>query len=117
MPKMPNPFGGFNIQAMMQKVQKLAEDTENVEKELAGERIEATSGGGMVKAIVNGMAELVEVKISPEVVDPSDIEMLEDLVTSAVREGLEKAVERRKERMQELTGGLGIPPGTGIPGF
>jgi len=117
MPKMPGGFGGFNIQAMMKQVQKFAEDTKRVEGELAEERIEASSGGGMVRAVVNGLAELIEVKIHPEVVDPQDVEMIEDLVTSAVREALERASERRKERMEELTGGLGLPPGIGLPGF
>lgn len=117
MPKMPNPFGGLNIQAMMKQVQKFAEDTEKLEQELAEERIEATSGGGMVTAVANGMAQFLEVKIAPEVVDPEDVDMLQDLVTSAVREVLERANERRKERMQDLTGGLGLPPGMGIPGM
>ncbi len=118
MPKMPNPFGGgFNIQSMMKQVQKFAEDTQRTEEELASEMIEVSSGGGMVTAVVNGMAELVEVKIAPEVVDPEDVEMLQDLVTSAVREALEQATERRKERMQALTGGLDLPPGMGLPGF
>lgn len=118
MPKMPNPFGGgLNIQSMMKQVQKFAEDTERTEQELAEERIEVSSGGGMVTATVNGMAELVDIKISREVVDPDDVEMLQDLVTSAVREALEQATEHRKERMQELTGGLGLPPGMGIPGM
>ncbi len=117
MPKFPGPLGGFNIQAMMKQVQKIAEDTERMEQELSEERIEASSGGGMVKATVNGLAQLVDIKIDPEVVDPGDVEMLQDLVTSAVRDGIERAGERRKERMQELTGGLGLPPGMGIPGL
>lgn len=118
MPKMPNPFGGgFNIQAIMKQVQKIADDQQKMEAELAEERIEATSGGGMVTATVNGMAEMLDIKISPEVVDPEDVEMLQDLVTSAVREALEQANERRKEKMQELAGGMGLPPGMGIPGF
>ncbi|MBI2841982.1 MAG: YbaB/EbfC family nucleoid-associated protein [Armatimonadetes bacterium] len=116
MPKLPN-FGGFNIQAMMKQVQQFAADTERLESELAEERIEASSGGGMVTATVNGLAQLIDVKISPEVVDPDDVEMLQDLVTSAVREALERANERRKERMEELTGGLGLPPGMNIPGL
>jgi nucleoid-associated protein EbfC len=117
MPKMPNPFGGLNIQAMMKQVQQFADDTREAEEQLAEERIEATSGGGMVTATVNGLAELIDVKISPEVVDPTDVEMLQDLVTSAVREALELAGQRKKQRMQDLTGGLGLPPGMNIPGL
>jgi DNA-binding YbaB/EbfC family protein len=118
MPKMPNPFGGgFNIQSMMKQVQKFQADTERTKDELAAERVEASSGGGMVTAVVNGMGEFIEVKIAPEVVDPEDVEMLQDLVTSAVREALEQANERRDQRMAELTGGLGLPPGMGLPGL
>ena len=117
MPNMPNPFGGLNIQAMMKQVQQFASDSEKAEEELGEERIEASSGGGMVTATVNGLAQLIDVKISPEVVDPNDVEMLQDLVTSAVREAIEVAGERRKLKMQELTGGLGLPPGMSIPGL
>lgn len=117
MPKMPGGFGGFNMQAIMKQVQKMTEDRERMEEELAEERIEATSGGGMVTAVVNGVPQLLEVKINPEVVDPADVEMLQDLVVSAVREALDKASERRTEKMQELAGGMGLPPGMNIPGF
>jgi DNA-binding YbaB/EbfC family protein len=117
MPKFPGGFGGINIQAIMKQVQKMTEDREKMEQELAEERIEASSGGGMVTAVVNGVPQLLEVKISPEVVDPEDVEMLQDLITSAVREALERANERRTEKMQELAGGMGLPPGMNIPGF
>jgi len=117
MPKVPNPFGNMNIGSMLKQVQQLAEDTQRIEQELAEERIEAASGGGMVKAVVNGLAELIEVKIDRQVVDPEDVEMLEDLVTVAVREAIELAQTRRRERLEELTGGFGLPPGFNIPGF
>lgn len=121
MPKMPGPFGGFNIQSLMKEAQKqaqkISEDKEKIEKELSEERIEASSGGGMVVAVVNGNGQLVDVKIKPEVVDPEDVEMLQDLVTSAVREALEQANARKDAKMQELTGGLGLPPGMELPGF
>jgi hypothetical protein len=108
-----NPFGNMpNIPGlgnMMKQVQKMAEDTQRIDEELAAERIEAASGGGMVRAAVNGKSELLELKIDKEVVDPDDVEMLEDLVVSAVREALEKAVARKAERLQELTGGINIP--------
>lgn len=117
MPKMPGPLGGFNLQAMMKQVQKLAEDTERMERELAEKRVEATAGGGMVKATVNGLAEIVDIAIDPQVVDPDDVEMLQDLVVSAVREATERSNELKRQRMQELTGGLGLPPGIGLPGL
>lgn len=107
---MPNPFGNMgNIGGMMKQAKKMYEDVQKVQDALAAERVEATSGGGMVKAIVNGNGELVVVKIDPVVVDPNDVEMLEDLVTTAVREALAKAKELAAARMEEVTGGLGMP--------
>jgi len=105
-----NPFGSIpGLGDMMKQVQKMAEDTQKLEEELANQRLEATSGGGMVRAVANGKGELIEVKIDPQVVDPEDVEMLEDLVVSAVREVLEKGVALKAERLQEITGGLSIP--------
>ncbi len=108
-----NPFGNLgNIPGlgnMMKQVQKMAEDTQRLEQELADDRIEATSGGGMVRAVVNGKGELMELKIARDVVDPDDVEMLEDLVVSAVREASEKAAQSKAERLSELTGGISIP--------
>ncbi len=107
---MPNPFGNMgNLGGMMKQAKKMYEDVQRVQDALAAERYEATSGGGMVMAIVSGNGELVEVKIDRLVVDPDDVEMLQDLVTTAVREALEKAKVIAAERMQEVTGGLGIP--------
>ncbi len=118
MPKFPGGgFGGLNIQAMMKQAQKLQDDMAKMEDELAEEMVEASSGGGVVTAVVNGRGELQSVVISPDVVDPEDVEMLQDLVTSAVREAVDQAGELRKSRMEEMTGALGLPPGMGLPGF
>ena len=104
------PFGNIpGLGDMMKRVQKMAEETQRIEQELGEKRIEASSGGGMVKAAVNGKGELLEVKIDPQVVDPTDVEMLEDLVVSAIREALEKAIEEKTTRLEEITGGLNIP--------
>ena len=94
---------------MMRQVQKMAEDTQKLEIELANERIEASSGGGMVRAVANAKGEILEIKIDPQVVDPDDVEMLEDLVVSAVREVLQKGLEIKASRLQEITGGLELP--------
>ncbi len=94
---------------MMKQVQKMAAETERIEKELGEQRIEASSGGGMVTAAVNGKSELLDIKIDPQVVDPDDVEMLQDLVVSAVREALETAQQTKADRLSELTGGLNIP--------
>ena len=107
---MANPFGNIgNLGGMMKQAKKMYEDVQKTQQELAAERLEATSGGGAVKAVVTGGGDLLEVKIDPQTVDPDDVEMLEDLVTTAVREALAKAKELAAERMQEATGGLGIP--------
>lgn len=109
---MAKGFGLPNIPGMgnmMKQVQKMAEETQRIEEELGNERIEASSGGGMVTAVANGKQEILEIKIDPQVVDPDDVEMLQDLVVSAVREALEKSTEMKQSRLEALTGGLNIP--------
>jgi len=101
---MPKGFG--NLMKQMQKVQ---EKIEEIQKELEGKRVEGTSGGGMVTVVANGKQEILEIKIDPEVVNPDDIEMLEDLVVSAVNQAREKAQQLQMENMAKLTGGLRIP--------
>ena len=83
-----------------------------IREELANQTIEATVGGDMVTAVVNGQQELVSIRITPEVVDPDDTEMLEDLVVAAVNEALQKSQDLMSEEMSKLTGGLKIP---GLP--
>lgn len=100
--------GGFE-KSIMQQVQRLQQDMEKVQEELAQTRVEASAGGGMVNAAVTGLGELVEITISPEVVDPEDVEMLQDLVLAAVKEALSKARELQAEKTGALTGGLNIP--------
>lgn len=100
---LPNIPGLGNLQKQMQKMQ---EDMARLQTELENTRIEAASGGGMVKAVVNGKGEMLEIKIAPEVVDPEDIEMLQDLVTSAVRDAMQKSEAERTEKMNSVTGGV-----------
>jgi len=107
---MAKGFGGIgNLGAIMKQAQQVVQQSQEIERELAEMKLEATSGGGMVKATVTGRGELLEIKIDPEVVDPSDVQMLEDLVISAVREAMEQAHALRAEKVKDLTGGLGIP--------
>ena len=87
---------------------------EEMQAELEDERIEGTAGGGMVKVVANGKQEIIEVKIEKEVVDPDDVEMLEDLIVAAVNQAQEKAQELAAEKMSGLTGGLKIP-GLNLP--
>jgi DNA-binding YbaB/EbfC family protein len=106
----PNPFGGMgNMGNIMKQAQKMMEQAKKTEEELAAARVEGTSGGGMVKVAATGTGEILEVTIDPQVVDPEDVEMLQDLVVSAVREAIEKATAMRAERMKDLTGGMSIP--------
>jgi DNA-binding YbaB/EbfC family protein len=99
---------------MMKQVQKMQAKMEEMQAELEDERIEGTAGGGMVRVVANGKQEIIEVKIEKEVVDPEDVEMLEDLVVAAVNQAQEKAQELAAEKMSGLTGGLKIP-GLNLP--
>jgi len=112
-------FGGGNMGKMLMKqMEEMQRKMERIQAELGEERIEAAAGGGMVSAVANGMGVLLEVRIKPEVVDPDDVEMLQDLVTAAVTEALARANVRREERMGELTGGMKLPGmGGGMPGL
>jgi DNA-binding YbaB/EbfC family protein len=92
----------------------MAENAKRIEEELAQMTFEASSGGGVVTAVVTGKGELRSIKIEPAVVDPEDIETLQDLVTSAVRAANEEAAKAREEKMREVTGGMDL---SGIPGL
>jgi DNA-binding YbaB/EbfC family protein len=95
-----------NIMKQAQQIQaKLAE----VQEDLAKKRVEASAGGGMVTVVADGQQNIVEVKIDREVVDPEDVEMLQDLIVAAVNEARRKAQELAAEEMRRLTGGLSIP--------
>lgn len=108
-----NPFGmsGPAMKKMVENAQKqIAENAHKMQERLDEARLEGSSGGGMVKALVSGSGNLIEVTIAPEAVDPSDVEMLQDLVVTAVREALEKAKEMQTDEQQKiLPGNLNIP--------
>lgn len=107
-------MGLGNMGKMLKQVQKLQADMARVQEELAAARVEATSGGGVVRAIANGHGELVELRIDPAAVDPSDVGMLQDLVLAAVNEAQRNARSMAEDRMKAITGGLSIP---GLPGL
>lgn len=96
-----------DMRQIMKQAQQMQEQLAKTQAELAERRFEGSAGGGMVTAVVTGGPELVEVKISPDVVDPDDIEMLEDLVVAAVRQAMDEAVKTTNEELGGLTGGLG----------
>ncbi len=99
---------------MMKQIAKMQRRMEEIQQELAEKTVEGSAGGGMVKVTANGNQEFISVKIEKEVVNPDDVEMLEDLVLSAVNQAREKAAELQAQSMSALTGGLNIP-GLNLP--
>ncbi len=98
-----------NMNAMMKQAQNLQKKMMKTQAELAKKTVEASSGGGMVKVIANGGQKIESIVLEKEVVDPEDIEMLEDLVLAAVNDALKKSQEMVSSEMGKLTGGLNIP--------
>ena len=99
----------MNIAQIMKQAQKMQEQMARVQEELANKTVEAAAGGGMVTVTANGRQEILAVKISPEVINPQDSAMLEDLVTAAVNEALRSSRELLQQEMTKITGGLRIP--------
>jgi len=105
-----------NVNKMMQQVQKMQQEMQKVQEEISRETVTASAGGGAVKATMTGSLELVSVEIDPGVVDPDDIEMLEDMILAAVNEALTSAQELASKRLGGITGGLG-DLGLNLPGM
>ncbi|MDO5717365.1 MAG: YbaB/EbfC family nucleoid-associated protein [Tissierellia bacterium] len=103
------PRGGGNMGNMMKQMQKMQRQLEETQKKLEEKEISASSGGGMVEATVNGKKELLSIKINPEVMDPEDVEMVEDMVVAAVNEAMKEIDQISEKEMGKLTGGLNIP--------
>ena len=112
--------GGFpggmtgNMNNLMKQAQKMQRQMEEAQKELEEKEVTAAAGGGAVEVTVSGKHEITKVKLSPEVVDPDDIEMLEDLIVAATNEALRKVEQENQAVMSKLTGGLG-GLGGGLP--
>lgn len=98
---------------ILQTAQRVRDQIQKVQDELAQITVEGSAGGGMVTATVNGKQQLLSVKIDPEVVDPAEIGMLQDLVVAAVNQALGRAAQRAQQEMAKVTGGMGL----NIPGF
>ena len=98
-----------NLGNIMKQAKKMQERMGKLQQELETRTIEAQAGGGMVKVVVNGKFEIVSLQIEKDVVNPEDIEMLQDLVAAAVNEGIRKAQEMASQEMAKITGGLNIP--------
>lgn len=109
--------GGMN--QLIKQAQKMQQEMARVQAELANITVEGSAGGGMVKVIANCQNQILEVKIEPEVIDPEDKDMLEDLVAAAVNQALENAQRRAQEEMAKVTGGMlgNLPGGFNLPGL
>ncbi|MFV1995310.1 MAG: YbaB/EbfC family nucleoid-associated protein [Verrucomicrobiales bacterium] len=104
----------MNIAKMMKQAQKMQQDMQDAQAALAEQTVEATAGGGKITVVANGAGDIQSIKIDPAVVDPEDVEMLEDLVLSGVTQAAQKAKELAGEEMGKITGGMGLPPGLGM---
>ena len=104
-------FGGFgggaNMQQLMRQAQKMQQQLQETQEKLDAAEYEAASGGGMVTARVSGKPELISVTIDPQVVDPDDVEMLQDLIQAAVNEALRKGAEAKEAAMSRMAPGMG----------
>ncbi|MBS6063337.1 YbaB/EbfC family nucleoid-associated protein [Criibacterium bergeronii] len=98
-----------NMNNMMKQVQKMQKDMQKMQEEIAQKEVDATVGGGMVKVVANGKKEIVSISINKEAVDPDDVEMLEDMVLTAVNQALEKVDELTNSSLGSITGGLNLP--------
>ncbi|MGB7604691.1 MAG: YbaB/EbfC family nucleoid-associated protein [Lutisporaceae bacterium] len=105
------PGGMGNMNNMIKQAQKMQKDMMKVQEELEQRQIETSAGGGAITVVVTGKKELISINIKPEVVDPEDVEMLQDLILAAVNEAIRKAEEMVSGEMSKLTGGLGLPGG------
>jgi nucleoid-associated protein EbfC len=112
---MPGGFGGLgDMKKLMQQAQKMQDDAAQLQKDLENDRVEGTAGNGMVNAIVNGHGHVVSLKINPVILDPEDVEMVEDLILTAIKDATDKSQTQQQERMKDITGaleGLNLPPG------
>ena len=101
-------FGGGNMQNLLREAQKMQEEMKKKQEEIENTTFSATVGGGMVEASMNGKYELVVLNIKKEVVDPEDVEMLEDLVKSAINSCIEKITKAKEDSMPSLPNGMGL---------
>ena len=99
--------GGMNMN-MIKQAQKMQQDMLKMQEEMESKEYDATAGGGMVKAVVNGKHEVLSISIAPEAVDPDDVEMLQDMIVGAVNEAMRKADTEASQNLSRLTGGLNL---------
>ena len=109
--RLPKGMGGGpqNMQSMIKQAQKMQEDMNALQAELETKEYEISAGGGMVKISINGKKEVKSIKISPDIVDPDDIETLEDIITAGINEAIKRVEDTAAEEMSKVTGSLNIP--------
>ncbi len=107
----------FDVNKMMRQVQKMQQDMARIQEELGTKTVEASAGGGAVRAVCNGLQELVGITLRKEAVDPEDLDMLQDLIAAAVNEALRMSKEMAAAEMSKVTGGLNLPGLPGMPRF
>ncbi len=114
--KLPKGVGGgpSNMQSMIKQAQKIQDDMTALQEELNVREYEIKAGGGAVTVKINGKLEVLSIEISPEIVDPEDIETLSDIITAGVNEAIKKVTETNNEELGKVTGGLNVP---GFPGL
>ena len=104
----------MNIQKMMKQAQKMQADMQQAQEELGQRIVEATAGGGKITVTANGAGDILSIKISKDVVDPNDVEMLEDIVLTGVQKAIAEGRALMQAEMGKITGGMGLPPGLGF---
>lgn len=105
---------GFNQRDIMRQVQQMQDRMAKAQEEVAAATVEGSAGGGVVTVAMSGDQELRVVTIKPEAVDPDDVETLQDLVYAAVNDALQRSKELQASRLEQVTGGMGLPPGLGF---
>ena len=104
-----NPMGGMNMNSLMKQAQKMQKQMAEMQEDLSKKSLEVSSGGGAIKVTINGEKQITELAISPDAVDPDDIEMLQDLVMTAVNEAIRQMDEAVNNQMSKITGGVSMP--------
>lgn len=104
----------MNLNKLMKQAQKMQEQMARTQAELEEKTVEVTAGGGKVKVVANGAGDVLSIKIDKAVVDPEDIEILEDMILSGVQQAITQGKELASNEMSKLTGGMGLPPGLGM---
>ncbi len=107
--RLPSSGGPGNMQQMLKQAQKMQQDMATLQEDIEQREFSATSGGGAVTVTVDGKHTVKSIKINPEIIDPDDAEMLEDLVTVAINEAIGNAIKTSEEEMGAITGGLNMP--------